>query len=75
MNIENGQSAQGLQTVSEFSTALMLSLALNTQEYNVCILIENIIYYRPPTKFREGNVFSCICPSFWPWGGGSLCDQ
>ena len=72
VNIENGQSAQGLQNVSECSTAVMLSVDFNTQKYNVCILIENIIYYRPPTKFLEGNVFSCICPSFCPWGGGPM---
>ena len=23
-------------------------------------------FYRPPTKLREGNVFSCVCPSFCP---------
>ena len=71
MNIENGQSAQVLQTVSECSTAVMLLLATNTEKYNVCISIENIIYYRPLTKLRVGNVFSCISPSFCLWEGGS----
>ena len=36
--------------------------------------------YRPPTKLREGNVFSHVCPSFCPQMGGGArrgvpCDQ
>ena len=26
--------------------------------------------YTPPKKFREGNIFSCVCPHFCPWGSG-----
>ena len=31
-----------------------------------------LIYYDPLTKLREGNVFSCVCPSFCPQGGSHV---
>ena len=31
-------------------------------------------YYRPPTRLREGNVFSRVCHSVHRGGGGSPCD-
>ena len=42
-------------------------------------------FYHPPTKLREGNVFSCVCPSFcsqtgvpcehYPWCIGHHCTR
>ena len=29
-------------------------------------------YYGPPTKLREGNIFSCVCPSVILFTGGLL---
>ena len=31
------------------------------------------IYYRPPTKLREGNVFTNVCHSVHGWGSVGLC--
>ena len=46
MNTENGQSALGLQNVSECFAAVMLLLNFNPEKNNVSILIENIIYFK-----------------------------
>ena len=32
-------------------------------------------YLRPPTKLRECTVFSYVCLSFCPQGGGLLCKH
>ena len=31
--------------------------------------------YRPPTKLRQGNVFSCVYPSVCSWGGGGFSSN
>ena len=33
----------------------------NKEYYNVIFKNIKYIYYRPPTKLRESNAFSCVC--------------
>ena len=40
------------------------------QEAGNCVLIQGYFYYQPPTKLREGNIFTGMCPRGWGNGPG-----
>ena len=48
---------------------LLFVLVITELEIRLALCTHYTLYYRPPTKLREGNVFTDVCQSFYSQEG------